>query len=94
MPLIGAGYDFYITERWKVGLGAQAFYIEIDNENLAFEGDLINVNLGAEYYLFNNVGIGAVVRYFKLDVNVDDSDWRGKLQYEYWGPSVYLKARF
>lgn len=94
LPLIGGGYDYYITDRWKAGIGAQAFYIKIDDENFAFEGSLFNLNLATEYYLFNNVGIGVALSYFKLDVDVDDSDWRGKLEYEYWGPSAYLKVRF
>jgi hypothetical protein len=93
MPLIGGGYDYYINDRWKVGLGAQAFYIKFGGST-DFEGSLLNFNVGTEYFVFNNVGIGAAVSYFKLDVDVDDSDWRGKLDYEAWGPQVYLKARF
>ena len=47
-----------------------------------------------EYWFFHNVGLGAAINWFSLDVDVDDKDWRGVLDYQYWGPQVYLAVRF
>jgi hypothetical protein len=94
MPLIGAGYDYYINDRWKVGVTAEAFYIELGEKDFNFEGSIVNVGFSTSYYIFNNVGLGLGINYFKLDVDVDDPDWNGSLEYSYWGPSASLSARF
>ena len=50
--------------------------------------------LNTEYWLFNNVGVGAALNWFSLDVDVDDGSWFGTLNYQYLGPQVYLAIRF
>jgi outer membrane scaffolding protein for murein synthesis (MipA/OmpV family) len=94
MPLIGIGYDYYISDRWKVSASAQAFYIKLSDDTFSFEGGIVNVDLSTVYYIFDNVGIGAGINYFELNVDVDDSDWLGSLEYSYWGPSASLRIRF
>jgi hypothetical protein len=44
--------------------------------------------------VYNNFGVGVAVNYFSLDVEVDDSEWKGTFDYEYFGPQIYLAARF
>ena len=55
---------------------------------------MYNVKLATEYYVWNNFAVGASLQYFKLDVDLDDSDWAGSLDYEYWGPTAYISVRF
>ena len=94
MPLIGAGWDYYLNDRWKIALQAQGFYIKLSEDTFSFEGSIINAGVSTEYYLWNNIGIGASLSYFKMDIDIDDSDWNGSIDYSYWGPSAYIKARF
>ena len=94
LPLIGLMFDYHFTPKWSAGLHGELFALNIDADTFGFSGTLINVRLGTEYWFFNNVGLGAAVDWFSLDVDVDDGDWRGELDYQYWGPQVYLAIRF
>jgi hypothetical protein len=94
MPLVGIGYDHYINPKWKVGVTAEGFYIKLSEDTFSFEGSILNLNLGTEYMLGKNFAIGATVSWFSLDVDIDDDDWNGALDYSYWGPAAYIKARF
>ena len=95
MPLIGLGLDYYLTERWNFSLLGEAFWMNIDSgENLSFKGTIYNLQASTEYWIWNHLGVGAGLNYFALDVDVDDSSWNGKLEYDYWGPQIYLTSRF
>jgi hypothetical protein len=94
MPLLGIGYDWYLNDHWKVALGGDGFYIKLDDDTFSFEGSVLNLKVATEYYIWNNFAVGAAVNYFRLDVDLDDDDWAGSLEYEYWGPTAYIKARF
>ena len=80
--------------RWSAGLLGEAFALDIDSSTFGFSGTLFNVKLSTEYWLFNNVGIGAAINWFSLDVDVEDGSWKGQLEYEYWGPQAYVAIRF
>lgn len=94
MPLFGVRYDYYVTKRWHAGVHAQYFDISISEDTFSFAGSIANVRVSTEYWLYNNFGIGAAINYFSLDVDVDDSEWKGTFDYEYFGPQIYLVARF
>jgi hypothetical protein len=94
MPLLGLSYDYYLSDRWKLNLGTEAFYIKLSDDTFQFEGGLVNASVGTEYYIWNNLSVGAAVSYFYLNADLDDSDWRGSLEYSYWGPSAFITARF
>jgi hypothetical protein len=94
MPLVGLGYNHYINAKWKVAISAEGFYIKLSEDTFSFEGSILNLNLGTEYMLGKNFAIGATISWFSLDVDIDDDDWNGALDYSYWGPAAYIKARF
>lgn len=94
LPLIGLLFDYHFTPKWSAGLHGEVFWLNIDADTFGFSGTLINLRANTEYWFFNNVGLGAAVNWFSLDVDVDDGDWRGILEYQYWGPQVYLVMRF
>ena len=78
----------------EAALTGDVFYIKISDDTFSFEGSLMNLNLATEYYLSNNIAVGASLTYFRLNVDLDDSKWKGSLDYEYWGPAAYIKVRF
>ena len=94
LPLIGVDYRYNISDRWTTGAGLEFFYIELDDDVTAYKGGLYNVRFNTEYWPWTNVGVGAAINFFGLDVDVEDDEWRGALSYDYWGPQLYLKARF
>jgi hypothetical protein len=73
MPLVGLSYDYYLNDRWKLMLGTEAFYIKMSDDTFQFEGGLVNAKVGTEYYIWNNLSVGAAVSYFYLNVDLDDS---------------------
>jgi len=94
LPLVGVDYRYNVSDRWTAGAGLEFFYIELDDDVTAFTGGLYNVRVNTEYWPWQNLGIGAAINFFGLDVDVEDDEWRGALEYDYWGPQIYLKARF
>lgn len=94
LPLIGLLFDYHFTPKWSAGLHGEVFWLNIDSDTLGFSGSLINLRASTEYWFFNNVGLGAAINWFSLDVDVEDGDWRGILEYQYWGPQVYAVMRF
>lgn len=94
MPLLGLGFDYYITRRWHLNMLGEVFYLAVSAGDLNFEGSVLNTRIGTEYWLWDRVGIGAALNWFSLNVSVDDSQWNGDLEYDYWGPQVYVTARY
>lgn len=94
LPVLGFSYEYRFTERWTAGALAQAFYLEASSSSLDFSGYLLNMGVKTEYWLFNNIGVGAAVNYFNLNVDVEDDNWRGELDYKYFGPQIYVSVRF
>ncbi|MCU7921120.1 MAG: hypothetical protein KZQ88_00280, partial [Candidatus Thiodiazotropha sp. (ex Dulcina madagascariensis)] len=93
LPLIGLRYDYHISPQWSVNAMGEIFALDLSDDTFAFSGSLYNVRLGTEYWIRNNLGVGAAVNAFGVDVDVEDSDWKGALNYRYWGPQIYLTIR-
>ena len=94
MPLFGLFFDYHFTPKWTVKTHGEVFAIDLNDDTFSFSGTITNLRLATEYWLFNNAGLGAGMNWFKLHVDVDDNDWKGKLDYQYWGPQVYAMVRF
>ena len=94
MPLIGLLYDYHFTPKWTVGAHGELFFLDIKDNTFAFSGTITNLRLHTDYWVFNNLGLGAAVNWFALDVEVDDSDWKGDLDYQYLGLQVFASIRF
>jgi hypothetical protein len=94
MPLLGLFFDYYFTPKWSAALHGQFFALDLDDDTFSFSGTLTNLRLSTEYWVFNNLGLGVALNWFKLDVDLDDSDWKGSVDYEYWGPQIYATIRF
>ena len=90
LPNIGVWYRYSISPRW-----AFRSRFDILKANVGrYDGLMLNGSLGVNFQAFENVGIGASYSYFELDVRVDESDWRGKIETIYDGAYIYLSAFF
>lgn len=93
LPLFGLRYDYYINQRWTTSAHGEIFALDITDEAFDFSGSLYNIRLSTDYWLTKNFGIGAAISWFDIDAKIDDSEWKGEVDYRYFGPQIYIQAR-
>lgn len=94
LPLVGLRYDHHFSDRWSAGANAAVFALEFGEDTWSIRGSLWSVRLHTEYRFARNFGIGAALDGFQLKVDASQDDWKGGFDYGYWGPQIYLTARF
>jgi hypothetical protein len=94
LPLFGLRYDHHFSDSWSAGVAASYFTIEFGSSTLDADGSLYNGRAYAEYRFQGRYGAGLALDYFKLDVEASKSRLQGEYIYDYWGPVLYLTARF
>jgi hypothetical protein len=93
MPLLGLDYVYAFTPRWTGGARGEVFWFDYSGGPIDVGGTIVNLRLSTDYWITRNIGLGAAVNYFELDVDVDSDKWKGTLNYGYFGPQIYLQAR-
>ena len=88
LPNIGAWYKYSISPRWALRARLDLLSADVGD----YDGLLVNVALGLNFRAFEHVGFGLNYNYFKLNVGIDKSDWRGDIETVYDG--VYVYASF
>jgi hypothetical protein len=94
LPLIGVRYDHHFSDKWSAGLSAAYFSIEFAEDTLEASGSLGSLRAYAEYRFGDRFGAGFAVEGFKLDIEADKPHWQGEYVLDYWGPQLYVTARF
>jgi len=91
LPVFGLSLDYAISPRWLVHYKFETFYIELDNK---IRGSLVDAELGVEYRVLKNMGIGLGFNRFALDVKVNSSSYSGGVADLYRGVNLYVSAYF
>ncbi len=94
LPMLGLRYDHHFSDNWSAGIGASYFSIEFGESTLEAKGSLYNVRAYGEYRFMGRFGAGLAIDAFSLDIEADKSSLQGEYNYDYWGPQLYLTARF
>jgi hypothetical protein len=94
LPLLGLRYDHHFSESWSAGISASYFTIEFGEDTLDAEGSLYNGKAYVEFRFRGRYGAGLAIDAFKLDLEATKRNLTGAYAYDYWGPQVYLTARF
>ena len=94
LPLFGMSYAYHASKRWTTGFHAEILALDINDDTFSFSGTVTNVRASTEYWLYNNFGAGFAINWFSMDVDVDDSEWQGNFDYQYFGPQIYANLRF
>lgn len=94
LPLFGLRYDRRLSANWSAGAGASVFALEFGEDAFKFNGSLWSARAYLEYHLSRHFGVGAAIDGFRVDVDAQQNDWQGGFNYGYWGPQLYLTARF
>ena len=94
LPLFGLRYEHRFSERWSAGASAAAFALKFGQNTFHLEGSLWSVRLQGEYRFSRHFAAGAALDAFRVNVDTSRNDWKGGFEYGYWGPQVYLTARY
>ena len=94
LPLIGLRYDHRFNDRWSAGASAAAFALKFAEDTFEFQGSLVSARLHGEYRFTRHLAVGAALDAFKVNVKAQQREWHGGFDYGYWGPQLYLTARF
>ncbi|MGZ8360298.1 MAG: hypothetical protein ACXWUX_07235 [Allosphingosinicella sp.] len=76
----------------QVTLGARVDFMSLGIDD--YDGRLINFQASAVYRIFENVGVGVGYRYVDYRVDVEKTDWVGRVRYRFSGPNVFLQVGF
>jgi hypothetical protein len=82
LPNIGAWYWYSLSPRWLLTGRADWFSASIGD----YSGSLWNAGLGVNFQAWEHVGFGLAWQLFKVDVDIDKSDWHGNAELTYDGP--------
>ena len=55
-----------------------------------YDGRIINSALNVGYAVTDHFGIGLAYNFFEINLKVDNSDWKGRIQSRFDGPYLSL----
>lgn len=90
LPVLNLYGAFALTNEWAVRMRVDWLSLNYD----IYSGDLRSTAIDVLYRPFRNVGFGLGLRTFVLDVEIDDSEWRGKARTSYTGPTAFVTVSF
>lgn len=94
MPLVGLDYQYAFTPKWRAGARGEVFWFDFSGTAIDVGGTIVNLRLSTDYWITRNVGLGAAVNYFQIDIEAESDNWDGDLKYGYVGPQLYVALRF
>jgi len=97
LPSINIGYDFAFNDKWvwKNKIGGLIVKLDLDDDS-SFSGNVYDLSTGIEWRAFRYASLGLSFDYFQVDVDVTDkpSDLTAAIKYDYFGPKLFVTARF
>ena len=93
LPTFGIVGGYRFADNWYVNADIGYFAIEIDN----IDGSITSGILGVMWQPFNNVGFSLNYQAFKVDLEVESTEFggvRSSLLWKYKGPAIYIVVRF
>lgn len=82
LPNVGAWYWYSFSPRWLLTTNLDWFSASIGE----YSGSLWDAGVGINFQAWEHVGFGLSYKYFKIDVDVEKSDWNGKAELTHDGP--------
>lgn len=90
LPVVNLYAMFALTDTWAFNMRADWLSLSYGD----FAGDIRNMEMNAVYQPFRNVGFGIGVRSLVIDVDIDNTDWRGQARMVFQGPRVFATVSF
>ena len=90
LPVLNFYGTFALTNEWA--LRARVDWLSLNYD--IYSGDLRSTAIDVLYRPYRNVGFGLGLRTFVLDVEIDDTDWRGRARTTFTGPTAFVTMSF
>jgi hypothetical protein len=90
LPVVGTQYSRRLSERFTVNLDAEVFALEYDD----VKGSLVDLNASLDWDITNRFGATLGYNFVDLTIKSDNSDFLGKLVYEYDAITVGVRFVF
>jgi hypothetical protein len=90
LPLIGVSADWYIEPRWKVSSMLEGMKAKIGD----VDGHMVVFQLGTDYMITRNWGLGISYLYSTLDVDVSKNSFNGKIDWSSNAILAYATLKF
>lgn len=90
LPNIGAWYWRSLSPRWLLTTHVDWFSASVGD----YSGSLWDASAGVNFQAWEHVGFGLSYQYFKIDTDIDKSDWHGNVQLTQDGPFLSLNANW
>ena len=95
LPTLSTSLTYVINDKWLLDLGLGWLDLELDLDNSGkFEGRILALDAGVRWQTWENVGFSAGFRSFDVEADVEDTDIKGSVDYDYNGPFFGINAYF
>lgn len=90
LPVVGVRGLWRIHRNFWLDGAAQYFALQYD----IYDGSILDTRIGVLWQPNKWLGIGLGYNRFDVDVELDDNDFRGKLEWVYDGPQLFYNVSF
>ena len=90
LPLIGLSLNQALTSKWFVRSAMRYLDLSVDG----YDGRLVSLGIGSDYYFTNNIGVGGAFSTFSMRIDADDHDTQGKFEWRYSGFKLYTTFKY
>jgi hypothetical protein len=90
LPHIGGQYTYKFAKRWAAQVKIMLFALEIDE----YSGTLLEADGLVAYQLSKHFGLGAGLKYFRLNVQRQATTSGAEFDYQFLGPAIFGYASF
>ena len=90
LPVIGLRGGWVVAPQWYLDAQATFFKVNVDG----YDGHWADLRLGATWMFSRHMGVGLGYNRFTTRVDVNRSDFNGRLNFGYSGVQAYLTGSF
>lgn len=90
LPVFGLSYDYAIKPRWLVGVDFKYFTLRTN----VIHGSIVQVSADTRYYFWDHFEVGGGITLFDTSMSIDTGSFKGGVDWSFWGPQLFLGARF
>jgi len=95
LPTVGLRLDIALAPKWFLRSGTQVFYLEYEQ----YKGSLLTFYGAIEYKPWKHIGFGLGLDSFKIRAEADGEDYplidfRGNIEFDYFGVQFYTRLFF